>query len=118
MASTRTAYLQSQPGASVAAAWPQVKGFVQNLDLIQIVDNNGGSVLVNVDHSGVVHKPASSPTNGTRVGVFLSRLSSASSLAAIFADAFDPNPANLDILQVIAVGGAVPYYLDYLGVAH
>jgi len=118
--STAQALIGQYEGATVAGAFPQVtpNGVgSQNLDLIQIVDNNGQSVLVNVDYTGAVHKPASSPTNGTRIGVFQTNLSSGSTLAAIFADAFS-NPAKLDIIQVINVGGNIHYNLDYLGVAH
>lgn len=121
--STPTALIASQPGANVAGAWPQVtpNGVAsQNLDLIQIVTDSG-SVLLNVDYLGAVHKPAVSPTTGvgannTRVGTYLTRLTSAASVAQLFADAFS-NPSQLDILQVINVGGNVHYVLNYLGVA-
>lgn len=118
--STATALLQSQPGANVAGAWPQVtpNGVAsQNLDLIQIVDNNGLSVLCNVDSTGAVHTPAVSPTNGTRIGQFVSRLSSSATTAQLFADAFT-NPSQLDIIQVIVPNsGSVHYSLSYQGVA-
>lgn len=120
-AATPTAVYQSQPGTSVAAAWPQVtpNGVGnQNLDLLQIVDNNGGVVLLNVDKSGTVHSPAVAATNGTRVGVFQTSLSSSATTAQLFADAFT-NPSLLDILQVVSpVGGNVVYWLDALGVSH
>jgi len=118
--STATSLIQSQPGANVSGAWPQVTSngvASQNLDLIQIVDNNGRAVLLNVDHLGAVHNPASSPTNGTRIGVFVSRLSSSATTAQLFADAFS-NPSQLDILQVIVPNsGSVHYSLNYQGVA-
>lgn len=116
---TGTAMLQSQPGASVVTAWPQVtpNGVGnQNLDLIQIVDE-GGLVLLNVDSTGTVHNPAVNATNGTRVGQFYTRLGSTATTAQLFADAFT-NPAQLDILQVVNVGGNISYNLDFLGVAH
>ncbi len=120
MAATPTAMLQSQPGTSWDNAWPQVtpNGVAsQNLDLIQIIDN-GGLTVLNVDHAGVVHNPASSATNGTRVGVFQTRLAASDTTAHYFADAF-ANPSLLDILQVISpTGGSVVKYLDYLGVSH
>lgn len=115
---TATALIGQYEGANVAGAFPQVtpNGVGnQNLDLIQIV-GEGGSVLVNVDSTGAVHKPSVNPTNGTRIGVFQSRLSSASTLAQIFADAFE-NLALLDIIQIINVGGNIHYNLNYLGVA-
>jgi len=121
MAATGTALIASQPGTSWDNAWPQVtpNGVAsQNLDLLQIVDNNGQSVLVNVDHAGVVHNPASSATNGTRVGVFETNLASGDTTAHYFANAF-ANPSLVDILQVISpTGGSVVKYLDYLGVSH
>lgn len=101
---------------TLAAAFPQTPGQVaQNLDLIQII-GQGGSVLLNVDYLGVVHNPAVSATNGTRVGQFYSRLTSSATTAQLFADAFT-NPAQLDILQIINLGGNIHYNLNYLGVA-
>jgi hypothetical protein len=117
--STTTALIMQQLGANVAAAWPQVtpNGVGnQNLDLIQIVDNNGLQVLCNVDSTGTVHNPAVAATNGTRVGQFVSRLTSSATTAQLFADAFT-NPSQLDILQVVNVGGNVHYSLNYQGVA-
>lgn len=119
MAATPTAMLQSQPGASVLTAWPQVtpNGVAsQNLDLLQIV-GEGDLVILNVDYTGAVHKPAVSATNGTRVGQFQTRLASSATTAQLFADTF-ANPSLLDILQVVNLGGNISYYLDYLGVAH
>jgi len=120
MAATGTALIAAQPGSSWDNAWPQVTANgvgSQNLDLLQIVDEGQGVVL-NVDHAGVVHNPASSATNGTRVGVFQTKLASGDTTAHYFADAFT-NLAKLDILQVISpTGGSVLKYLDYLGVSH
>ncbi len=121
MAATPTAMLQSQPGTSWDNAWPQVtpNGVASpNLDILQIVDNNGQGVLLNVDHAGVVHNPAVNATNGTRVGVFETTLASGDTTAHYFANAFT-NPSNLDILQVISpTGGSVVNYIDFLGVSH
>lgn len=100
----------------MATAFPQVGGTSQNLDLIQIVESNGQTVLCNVDYLGAVHTPASSPTNGTRIGVFQTNLTSSATTAQLFASAFT-NPSLLDILQVINVGGNIHYNLNYLGVA-
>ena len=121
MAATQFAVLQRQQGSSVLTAWPQVGNVNSKLDLIQIVGQgeqgqDSPSCLVNVDYTGTVHSPAVSPTSGTRVGVFYTRLSSKSSLAQIFADTFS-NLSQLDILQVINIGGNISYYLNYQGVA-
>jgi hypothetical protein len=123
--STAQALIAQQRGANVAGAWPQVtpNGIAsQNLDLLQIVTSSG-SILVNVDYLGAVHKPASNPTTAAggigqvRVGQYLTRLTSAATLAAIFADVFS-NPSNLDILQVIVPSdGSIQYSLNYQGVA-
>jgi hypothetical protein len=121
MAPTPTAVLVQQAGQSLAAAFPQVNGFAQNLDLIQITSD--GAVLVNVDSTGAVHNPAVNPTTfdggagATRIGQFETHLSSGDTTAHYFADAFT-NLSNLDILQVINLGGNVSYWLDFLGVAH
>lgn len=120
MAATGTALIASQPGTSWDTAWPQVtpNGVAsQNLDLIQI-KGEGDNVLLNVDHAGVVHNPASGATNGTRVGRFQTRLTGSPTTAQLFADAFS-NPSLIDILQVITpASGSVAKYLDYLGVSH
>lgn len=114
MAQTPTAIFEQNSGSStLATVWPGA----QNLDLIQIVDNNGQSTLLNVDYLGAVHNPSVSPTNGTRIGVFQSTLSSTASTAQLFANAF-ANSANQDIIQAVNPGGNAHYYLDYLGVAH
>ena len=116
-----TALIEQRIGASVLAAYPNVGGPLQNLDLIQIV-NEGGNVVLNVDKAGVVHNPAvgASETpggnNNAVVGVFQTRLASGTT-AAIFADTFS-NPSSLDIIQVVNIGGNVSYWLDALGVAH
>lgn len=123
MPATPTAMLQSQPGASVVTAWPQLPGNgvgPQNLDLIHIAAI-GGEKLVVVTYQGTVLRNTGStpPTasEGVRVGRYLTRLSPSASTAAIFADAFS-NPSLLDILHVVNEGGNISYYLDYLGVAH
>jgi hypothetical protein len=54
MSATPTAVLQSQPGASVLAAWPQTpQTGTQNLDLIHIADI-GGQKLAVVTYNGTV----------------------------------------------------------------
>jgi hypothetical protein len=105
---------------TVAGAFPQVNTS-QNQDLLQIV-GQGGSILLNVDYQGTVHKPAVSATTAaggvgaTRIGQFQSRLSSSASTAQLFADAFT-NTAQIDIIQIINQGGNIHYNLNYLGVA-
>ena len=119
MAATGQALLAKYKGTSVATAFPQVAPNAvgsQNLDLLQIVDNNGESVLLNVDYAGVVHNPASRNTAGVRIGRYRTSLTSSATTAQLFADVFT-NPTNLDIIQV-ANQGSVAYYLDYLGAAH
>ena len=115
MAATGVALIQQQEGTSWATAWPQVNTS-QNLDILNIIDE-GGNVLLNVDYAGVVHNPASGATGSqTRVGQFATRLTSGTT-AQLFADAF-ANPSQLDIIQIISVGGAIAKYLDYAGVSH
>jgi hypothetical protein len=116
MAATTYAMYTINLGSTLAVAWPQVGGPAQNLDLIQIV--NSGSVLLNVDYLGVVHRPASAATTGnTRIGQFETNLTSSATTAQMFASAFTNFEQN-DIIQVKAIGGNVVYYLDYLGVNH
>jgi hypothetical protein len=115
MAATGTAMLQQQEGTSWATAWPQVNTS-QDLDILNIIDE-GGNVLLNVDYAGVVHNPASAATGSqTCLGQFQTRLASGTT-AALFADAF-ANPSQLDIVQIISVGGSIAKYIDYLGVSH
>jgi hypothetical protein len=117
---TSTALLGRHSGADVPHAWPQVtpNGIGgQNFDLLQIV-GSGGQILVNVDFQGTVHKPAVNPTVGqTRIGQFFTRLTSAASLASIFADVFS-NPSQLDIIQVVVPSGhSVHHSVSAAGVA-
>lgn len=115
MAATGTALIAAQPGTSWDNAFPAVSG--QNLDVLQIVDEGQGVVL-NVDHAGVVHNPASSATLGTRLGVFQTTLAAGDTTAHYFANAF-ANPSNLDIVQIVSpTGGSVVKFLDFQGVSH
>jgi hypothetical protein len=124
MANTTTALLGRFQGSSLQNAFAQANSGASptNLDLLQIVipgDQPGDgsvTVAVNVDHTGAVHNPASSPTNGTFLGVFESTAPNGSSPALFFSTAFD-NPSLLDIIQSIQEGGNVSYYLSYAGVA-
>jgi hypothetical protein len=126
MAATSTAMLGQFEGAVVSSlSVPNAfnssqAGQATNLDLLQIAvpgDTTSGipTVVINVDYKGTVHNPASSPTTGTRLGVFMA--STSTTTAKYFASAFT-NPSNLDIVQVINEGGNISYWLDYLGVAH
>lgn len=111
MAATSYSLIERAQGSSFAAAYG-AQGSA--LDLLQII--NSGSVLLNVDSTGVVHNPASSPTNGTSTGVYQSSRASGTT-AQLFAASFT-NPANLDVLQLVNVGGSIAHYIDYLGVSH
>ncbi len=96
MAATNGTILGQFNGVSLAAAFNN-----SPLDILQIVDNNGGKVVANVDKAGTVNLNPASPTNGTVLGVFES--TGSSTLASIFAAAFNyplGNPDNLDIFQV------------------
>lgn len=114
MAATLQAMLGRLQGTSWANA---LANNIQALDTIQIVDHSG-NIVVNVDKDGVVHKPASSPTNGTHYGPYYTRLTSSASVAALFADAFSDFD-NSDILQLISpTGGSILNYIDFQGVSH
>lgn len=113
MAATSYSLIQSVQGSSWAAAYG-AQGSA--LDIMQIVDA-GGSTLLNITSTGVVHNPASGATKGTSVGVYETSVSSGTT-AQIVAAAFT-NPQQYDILQLIApAGGGVNNYIDYLGVSH
>jgi ABC-type tungstate transport system permease subunit len=114
MANTATALISRKQGSSLAVVSSQLD--VRNLDILQIVDEGGG-VLLNVDYAGVVHNPAVNPTVNSQKAPYQTRLTSGATTARLFAEAFS-NPSQLDILQVINIGGNISYYLDYLGVAH
>lgn len=125
MAATNFAVLAQISGTSWANAFPQVGGPAQNRDILQIVDDSGMNVLVNVDYQGVVHNPAVNPTlvagtaGATRLGQFrVTGLDGTASTAALFANAFS-NPSNQDIVQIISpTGGSIVNYIDYQGVSH
>jgi hypothetical protein len=117
---TSRALIGSYSGADIPHAWPQVtpNGVTGSApDLFQII-GIGGSILVNVDSQGNVHNPAVNPTVGrTRIGQFFTRLTSAASLASIFADVFS-NPSQLDIIQVtVPLSGFVHHNISVAGVA-
>lgn len=68
-------------------------------------------------HAGSATLTLGGTQERTRVGRFQTTLAAGSTIAQYFANAF-ANSSNLDILQVVNVGGTVSYWLDYLGVAH
>ncbi len=115
-------------GSSLQNAFPQINpSNPQNLDILQITVPGSNSidspaVALNVDFAGVVHKPAVSPTKGTRAGTFHAINSLPSSTTAqLFADVWQWNAtqgAKADVLQVVNIGGNISYWLDFLGVAH
>jgi hypothetical protein len=116
MAATGEALLARYQGQSLVLAFRQINpGNPQNLDLFHIVDQ-GGNILVNVDYTGAVHNPASSPTQGCRIGRYFTSLTTGTT-AQFFANVF-PNPQSLDLIQVRNVGGNISYYLSYAGVAN
>lgn len=120
---TTTALLGTFQGSSISNAFKDAgsqAASTPNLDLFQIVipgDNptDNPTVVVNIDYTGSVHNPASAPTVGTRLGVFQSTAPSGSTTALFFSTAFT-NPALLDIIQCINLGGKISYNCNYLGV--
>ena len=120
---TTTALLGTFRGSSISNAFQDAgtqAASAPKLDLFQIVipgDNASDipTVAVNVDYTGSVHNPASSPTVGTRLGVFQSNAPSGSTTALFFSTAF-ANPSHIDIVQCINLGGNVSYNCNYLGV--
>jgi hypothetical protein len=97
MAATNGTILGQYNGVSLAAAFSNPS----SLDLLQIVDNNGGKILANVNSAGTVTLNPTTATTGTILGQFES--GGSSTLASIFASAFNyplGNPNNLDIFQV------------------
>lgn len=117
-------------GASAfAGRFATVTGFVNATNNISSTAISSSSATVVVvpfagqiaeTHAGAVSITAAvlTGTNGTRVGVFQTTLSSSATIAQLFANAFT-NLSNQDILQVVSPnGGSIVYYLDSLGVAH
>lgn len=88
----------------------------QALDLLQIV-GAGGAVIVNVSSTGVVTKSPGSPTKNSLFPRTYTRLTAASTIAQIFADAFQFNANQSDILQVRSLGEGGVWHLDYTGTA-
>lgn len=120
---TTTALLGIFLGSSISNAFKDAGSQAASqpkLDLFQIVipgDNPTDlpTVAVNVDFTGTVHNPALNPTVGTRLGVFNANIAASSTTALFFSTAF-ANPAKLDIIQCINLGGNISYNCNYLGV--
>jgi hypothetical protein len=121
MAATVTALQARVQGSSLVNSFSGAAG--SGLDILQISDLGdltGGipTVRINVDSTGAVHNPASSPTNGTRLGVFQSSAAHGSTTSQFFSGAWPNNPQSLDIVQVANLGGNISYWLDSTGTAH
>ena len=125
MPATLTALISRTFGSSLLTAFQEcgTAGVgPQNLDLIQILNQGAGTtntptVDVNVDHTGAVHNPAVSPTNGTRLGVYFAANTAAGATTAQFFAAAFANPSNQDIIQNQNEGGNITYFLSSTGVA-
>jgi len=135
MAATNGALLAQYQSYATSAPF-LASAFTDNqsgADLLQIANGNGTVVLavrqngtVNFNAAGLTavfgSSAASSYTyNRQVIGLFRTRQTDASSIttaALAIASAFPLNPQSLDIIQVVAEGGNVGYFLDSSGVAH
>ena len=88
----------------------------QGLDLLQILDE-GGKTVIKVSKAGVVSQNPVSETSQVLFGRYYTRLKSTATIAQIFADVFSQNNAKQDIIQVRAQGGVGVWHLDYTGTA-
>lgn len=68
-------------------------------------------------HAATATLSGISGTNGTRVGVFNTNQPASATIAQLFTDAFT-NPSQMDVLQILNIGGDVSYWLTYQGVAN
>jgi hypothetical protein len=91
----------SYGGSSLAAAFPNAQG----LDFFQ-VSNEGGDIVWNLNSAGIATANPTNPTNGTLLGVFS---------GTSFANAFQNNPQQLNVFQIIMQGGQVVFHVDYQG---
>ncbi len=134
MAATNGALIQQYQSYATVAPFI-ASAFTDNpsdADLLQIVSAVGGAVLVAVDYLGAVHFSSTGLTavngaggtgtytlNHQVISQYRTRPSDTiTTVAQAFASAFPTNPQNQDIIQVVAEGANVGYYIDYLGVAH
>lgn len=116
MSATKGTKLGVYEGSSVLTAFDNPT----QLDILQIVGKQGGTLLAKVDYSGAVVKNPSSFTNGSMMGCIVAPgVTGSSTLADIFAAAFPPSPGtteDLDIFQVITPDdGSEVYIVDYQG---
>ena len=76
----------------------------ESLDVVQVV-NEGGKVVWNLSFNGTGASNPVSPTAGALFTYF----------GSSFAQAFNTNPDNLDVLQVVQPGGMAIFSVDYQG---
>lgn len=88
----------------------------QSLDILQILDE-GGKTVIKVSNLGVVTKNPSTETTQCLFGRYYTRLKSTATIAQIFADVFSQNNARQDVMQLRGQGENRIWHLDYLGVA-
>ena len=133
MAATNGALIQQYQSYATVAPFVAA-AFTDNpsgADILQIVAP-GGAVIAAVDYTGTVQFSSTGLTAALGTGgtskytlnrtvdkQYRTRPSDTiTTVAQAFASAFPTNPNNQDILQVIAEGAAVGWYVDYLGAAH
>lgn len=133
MAATNGALIQQYQSYATVAPFV-ASAFTDNqssADILQIV-SPGGDVIAAVDYTGTVQFNASGLTPSLGAGgtglytvnrVLNNRYrtrptDTITTVAQAFASAFPLNPQNQDILQVVAQGANVGWYVDYLGAAH
>ena len=104
---------------------------ISNADLLQI-ENEGGQIVAAVDYTGTVQFNAAGLTQSLGTGgtglYTLNRQvigkyrtvpgSATATVAQALAAAFSLKPQSWDIIQIIASGGNIGWYVDSLGVAH
>ncbi len=133
MAATNGALIQQYQSYATSAPY-LASAFTDNqsqADILQIV-SPGGVVIAAVSYLGTVSFSATGLTaalgaggsgtytlNRQVISQYRTRPNDTiTTVAQAFASAFPTNPQNQDIIQVVAEGANVGYYIDYLGVAH
>lgn len=110
MAATNGTVVGVFQGASLHTAFPTNP---QSLDILQVI-NEGGTVVWNLTAAGVANVNPASPSKVAGVPQALYKQVFGASLAAGWT-----NTSNLDLLQVVGgTGGAMNFYVDYLGTVH
>jgi hypothetical protein len=79
----------------------------QNLDLLQVV-NKSGKVIWNLTAAGSANVNPASPTRDALLGRYV---------GDTFALAFEPNPMQYDVFQVVGPGGVGIFHVDSSGAA-